>query len=171
MTRKPSPPDRRRAATGLLLPAAALLLSGCSALSPHVIDTPYPAADGTNSEVTDPATGATVQLRDFLLVGSAKGKPAVLLGDLVNEGDKPVTLSLSVLDDSGQAVATGQVVAQPGVLTKVGPGGVKLDVAAAPAAAGATARLRAFTAASGGATLTLPVLGAEGSYASITPAG
>jgi hypothetical protein len=156
--------------TAVLL-GAAVALAGCSATNPATIAKPYTAADGTNADISDPATGATVKLRNFLVVGSAKGKPAVLIGAIANEGTTPVDVTFTVLSAGSQTpLATGNVTAKPGVLSFVGPGGTAVQLPDLPGAPGIVLTLRADTAA-GGQQMFVPVVdNAEGTpYASITP--
>ncbi len=156
-------------------------LTGCSATNPSQIATPYPAADGTNAEITDPASGSVVKLRNFLLVGTEKGKPAQLVGAIANEGTEPVRVVLSIAapvpasadpaasPSPTQPLVEQAVTAAPGQLTLVGAGGTAVNLGALPAIPGATLTLRAQTGA-GGELLTIPVVRAEGQYASL-PAG
>ena len=54
--------------------------------------------------------------------------------------------------------------------TGMGPGGTAITLSSLPSAPGAVLQLKADTGSGGGATLNLPVLAAEGQYASIKPA-
>ena len=168
--RTPRQPLRRHCATLTLISVLALSaagLSGCSFASPAIIATPYVAGAGNNSDITDTTTGTTIQMRNFLLVATTKGKPGVLVGAIANTGRQPVIVTLSVLDTKGQPVATGQVTAAPDTLTQVGPTGTSIAVAAAPDNAGAVTTLHIATSA-GGVTMTLPIMAAVGAYASLT---
>ncbi len=154
----------------VLLSAAALALpgvAGCSFNSPQTTATTYAAADGSNAAITDAATGTAVDLRNFLLVGSDKGGPGTLIGAVVNNGTEPVTVEFTVLDGDS-SVGSGRVTAEPGVLTKVGPGSDEVSLTSVPAAPGAVLQLKAQTGA-GGAQMSLPVMAAEGPYADIAP--
>jgi len=162
----------RSSRLGVLLSATALAVPGlaaCSFANPITTATTYAAADGSNGSIQDPSSGASVQLRNFLVVGTAKGSPATLVGAVVNEGTAPVVVKLDVLDADGKTtIGTAEVSAAPGVLTKVGPDGTSVSLSSLPAAPGTVLALKAQTGA-GGATMPLPVLAAEGPYASITP--
>jgi hypothetical protein len=158
---------------GVLLSVTTLLgasaLTGCSATNPIETAKTYAAADGMNGSVTDPATGTAVQLRNFLVVGSTKGAPGTLIGALVNQGTTPVTVTLTVLDAAGQEpVGTDTVSIKPGELTQVGAAGTTVTLTSMPADPGTVIKLRADTGA-GGELLDLPVLAAEGAYASLAP--
>ena len=171
----------RLLAGSVLLAGTVGVLGGCSATNPSPISSPYPAADGTNAEIADPNTGAVVKLRNFLLVGTDKGKPAQLVGAIANEGTQPVQVILSIdgaspasADPAASPAAVPPalqaiVTAVPGKLTLVGPGGTAVDLSALPAIPGATVTLHAQTSA-GGQSLIIPVMKADGQYASL-PAG
>jgi hypothetical protein len=108
-------------------------------------------------------------LRNFLVVGSTKGAPGTLIGALVNQGTTPVTVTLTVLDAAGQApVGTDTVSIKPGELVQVGPAGTTVALTSMPTDPGTVIKLRADTGA-GGELLDLPVLAAEGAYASLAP--
>lgn len=158
---------------GVLLSATALLagpaLVGCSAMNPVATATTYAASDGMNGSIEDPATGVAVQLRNFLVVGTTKGSPGALIGAVVNQGTKDIKVDFTVLDAAGQSpVGTGSVTVKPGELMQVGPAGTPVTLASMPTDAGAVIKLKVDTV-SGGEMLNLPVLAAEGPYASLAP--
>lgn len=171
MKRTTRPASRRRAAVlAACLAISTLGLSGCAVLSPAVTATPYDAADGVNGEITGTESG-TLKLRNFLVVGTAKGAPATLLGAITNDGNKPVEVKLDILPQGGgEPVASGTITAKPGQITLLGPQGEQVPISALPAAPGVVLRLSASTAAAGGTTINLPVLNQVGDYASLTPA-
>jgi hypothetical protein len=154
----------------VLLSATVLLapgLAGCAFSSPQTTATPYPAADGANGSIAA-ASGGGVLLRNFLLVGTAKDAPATLIGAVANEGSAPVDVQFTVLDGTS-AVAQGSVTAVPGELTQIGPdGAATVRVASLPTAPGTVLKLAAQSG-DGDVTISLPVLAAEGPYASIAP--
>jgi hypothetical protein len=144
-------------------------LTGCSASNPIATEKTYAASDGMNGSITDPATGTAVQLRNFLVVGSKKGAPGTLIGAVINQGTTPVTVTLTVLDAAGKTpVGTDTVSVKPGELTQVGPAGTVVTVTSMPTDPGTVIQLRADTG-SGGELIDLPVLAAEGAYASLAP--
>jgi hypothetical protein len=158
---------------GVLLSATALLaspaLAGCSAMNPVATATTYAASDGVNGSIEDPAAGVAVQLRNFLVVGTKKGSPGALIGAVVNQGTKDVEVKFTVLDAAGQSpVGTGSITVKPGELMQIGPAGTPVSLASMPTDAGTVIKLKADTAA-GGQMLDLPVLAAEGAYASLAP--
>lgn len=166
--------------TVLVTAVTAVVLSGCSALSPATISTPYPPADGVG--LTLP--GTSVLLRDFLVIGTAKDAPAAVLGTVVNDGDSAVEVSLqaplgtatataaagATPATAGQAAQTLVNVAAHGTV-RIGPDQtakmVISDLAVPP---GATTTLTAATQAGGRANVELPVMLPQGIYASLTPA-
>lgn len=168
-TRRPAGP-RYAAAVSV---AAAALLTGCSFTNPATVATPYAASDGTAGEVVNAATGESVKLRNFLLVGTEQGAGGVLAGAIANDGTQPVSVRLTVLDDAdpAQPAPIGDVTVQvaPGELALVGPGGEAFDLASVPVAPGAKLLIEAATP--GGSTrFPLPVVAAANEYATLTPA-
>lgn len=164
--------SRTSSRLAVLALGAALGLTACSATNPATIATPYAASDGSNAEITDPATGAVVKLRNFLVVGADKGKPGVLLGAVANEGDQPVELTLTVqtqTDGKVATIGTGKVTAKPGELTQVGPTGTAVPLPSLPSGPGVVVQLNAQSPA-GGETINIPVVAAVGAYASISAA-
>lgn len=165
---------RRLVALATAGTAAAVVLSGCSFTNPVTIATPYAASDGTNSQVTDPASGETVNLRNFLVVAAAKDAPGAVLGAVANDGSKPVTVQFTVTAPAGEqgaaptAVGQGSVTVEPGALALVGPGGTAFDLAAVPTAPGTVLSIEARTPG-GSTTFTLPVQAAVHQYATLTP--
>lgn len=152
--------------------AVAALLTGCSFTNPATIATPYPPSDGTAGEIPDAASGGTLNLRNFLLVATAKGEPGTVAGALANDGTSAVTVTLRVLDDTNPdqptPIGEAKVEVPGGGLVLIGPGGAALDVAAVPVTPGAKLLLEATTGA-GSDVLQLPVLAAENEYATVTP--
>jgi hypothetical protein len=153
--------------TGLALAALVLSLAGCSALSPTVITTPYPAADGVQLDLP----GTDVKLRDFLVIGTEKGAPASVLGSVVNDGSTPVRVSLQ--SDPGESAQPTQTVvpveAHGSVL--IGPDQeIQMAIPQLPVPPGGVVTLSAATGTGGTASFQLPVLRPEGFYAGMTPA-
>lgn len=165
---------RRLVAIGAAGVAAAAALAGCSFTNPQTIATPYAASDGTNSELTDPASGETVRLRNFLVVAASKGAPGAVVGAVANDGAKPVTVQLEISapaaggDAAPTPVGQTSVTVQPGQLALIGPGGAAFDVPQVPTAPGTVLTIKASTAG-GSTTFPLPVQGALNQYATITP--
>jgi hypothetical protein len=166
------PALRRRA--GLPLAAAALgalsvLLAGCSELSPDTIATPYAPGDGVSANLTNPADGSYVGLRNFLIVAASEGDAGRVVGSVVNTGTTPVQLSLA----ADQGASTAPVVVRVDVpalgVTQVGSDeGTQMLLGATPGA-GRMMPIRAATTSGGAVDLTVPVLAPVGFYATLAP--
>lgn len=152
-----------------VLVGATLVLAGCSATNPATTATPYAASDGSNAEID--VNGTTLKLRNFLLVGTGKDKPGVLVGAIANSGAQPITVTFTVIgtvNGNPAPMGSGTVTAAPGGLTLVGPGGADVTIASLPGDPGVVLQLRADTPA-GGQSLNVPVLPTSGPYASVSP--
>lgn len=172
---------------GLMIAVAAVALTGCALGNPTTISTPYPAGDGSNGTISDPAGGSSVTLQNFLLVSAGQGQPGTLVGAITNDGDSSVTVNVTLYKDdaavtsssaSGQATAEvpagGMVIlGQPGATASAsgqGPSGSpSLVLGSTPQPPGALLVLRAETAAGGSVQITIPVLAPDGEYSSLTP--
>ncbi len=164
------PPARQRALRTAAAACALLLLPGlsaCSFTNPKTTATTYAAADGTNDQIIDEATGASVELRNMLLVAQEEDGPGTLVGVAANTGAQPVRVTFTVLDGDGQSVGTGTVLAGSGELTSIGTDGTAVRVASVPVPPGANLTLVVETPAGGSQRMTLPVLAAEGPYADL----
>ena len=160
--------------TGAL--AAALLgvtLTGCSALSPATIATPYAAADGVEGSLTDAADGSRIDLRNMLIVAGDKGGAGNLVGTLANSGSKPVQVKIGLTPASADAqpVTVNVTVPANGAVQLGDPAGsagavVLVDVPPA----GRMAGLTVSTEGGGVEDLTVPVMLAQGYYSTLTPA-
>lgn len=161
----------RMVTTGVVAVGAALTLSGCVLASPAVITTPYPASDGSNGAITDPATNATIKLDNFLVVSAGKGQPGNLVGAVANQGSGQVTVQLSVTtgDTGSTSLADASVSASPGQLAQVGPGGTVLTIPSVPQPPGSVLTLTARTGGGGSVHFTVPVMAATQQYATLTP--
>ena len=74
------------AGVALLVGAMALPLGACSFTNPKTTAVTYAASDGVNGEITDDATGTSIQLRNMLLVATEAQQPGLLIGAVNNEG-------------------------------------------------------------------------------------
>jgi hypothetical protein len=142
------------------------LTAGCSALSPSTITKPYPAADGTNVDLP----GSAVALRNFLVVGTAKGAQASVVGSVVNDGSTAVQVSLQApLGATEQPKAT-VVDVQPHSSVRIGPGEQTVmllpELTVVP---GALTALSAATTAGGTTEFSVPVIPPQAEYAQLTP--
>ncbi len=153
--------------SALVTAALAVVLSGCSVLSPSIITEPYPAADGVNVDLP----GSTVALRNVLVIGAEKDAPAVVLGSVANTGSTEVEVSLQA--DLGETAQPTQTVVRVGANSSVqlGPGQkFEMAIPELPVEPGATIKLSAATTTGGRTELTVPVLRPEDEYTNITPA-
>jgi hypothetical protein len=159
--------QRTRLVTSTGVLAGALFLAGCSATSPQVITTPYSAADGINASLGN--TG--VALRNMLVVGTAKGAPASVIGAIINNSDAPIQVSLQAdLGESAQPSQTVIKVPAHGALS-IGPKEqTQMTIPDLPVIPGATTGISAATLNGGRADLDVPVLAPSGPYASLAPA-
>lgn len=162
----------RIVATGVVAVGAALTLSGCVLASPAVTKTPYPPSDGNSGSIVDSATKSQVDLRNFLVVASAKGKPGSLVGSVVNSGTTDVTVQLKVAPDGAVSSSLGQisVPAAAGKVVKIAPGDTALTMASVPQPPGSVLTLEATTSGGGSIRLTVPVMAPNGEYSTLTPA-
>lgn len=69
--------------------SSALLLSGCLVNSPTTTQIRYAPADGVEID------GATMDVRDLLVVSHGNGSPGVVLGSVVNQTSEPITITVS----------------------------------------------------------------------------
>jgi hypothetical protein len=143
-------------------------LSACSFTNPTTTATTYDAADGVNGEIADDATGVSIQLRNLSLVTTAAQAPGLLIGAIANQGEQPVSVTLTVLDTEGNPVGGGTVEAQAKELVQINGGGSAVRIASMPTDPGTNLQVQVETP-SGGQRLTLPVLAAEGRYAALAP--
>jgi hypothetical protein len=139
-------------------------LTGCSAMSPATIETPYDASDGVNVDL-----GQQIGLRNFLVVAKEKGAPAAVLGSVVNDSDQETTVELTAqLGETTQPSVTRiSVPAQSRVL--IVPGGrQQMIIPELPVEPGAVLDMSAAAADAGATYFEAPVVPAAGSYSSLT---
>jgi len=163
----------RRGLTGLTLVVAAPFLAGCG-LSPSGTTRPYNPSDGVSSAI------GTVQVRNLLIVASAAGAPGVVSAALLNDGTRPVTVTVGLPGAEGTAV---EVPAQGSVLLGAKAGepsaspGLRRAVAAIvqfaslPQPPGAFIDVTLSSPAGGTTTVNVPVLPPTLEYRTITPTG
>jgi hypothetical protein len=153
--------------SALVTAALAVVLSGCSVLSPSTVTEPYAASDGANLNLP----GSPVGLRNFLVIGAEKGEPAVVVGALINEGTSEVRVSLQA--DLGETATPTETIVTlgPKEIVQLGPDQeFQMEIPELPVVPGANTRLSAATTAGGRAELLVPVMRPEVEYAGITPA-
>lgn len=142
--------------------AGAVALSGCQAFSPIQTNVPYQPADGVAVDLGD------VQIRDLLVISSAKGAVGVLSGMVLNKGAEPVTVTFTAGADGGSAQA--QIPAADQTRLSGVEGATPVTLPAIAAAPGAVIKITVSTPAGGAPEVSVPVLLPEGYYATITPA-
>ena len=160
-------PRRSRALAGLGL--AVLLATGtagCSTRSPATIETPYAASDGVNVDLGD-----QLKLRNFLVVAAEKGGQGALVGAVVNDGDRSVTVEFTA--DLGETTqpyllqvkvpAKSQVLVAPGEKQEL----VVRDLTVGP---GQVLQMTAKAGSTGSEQFDVPVLRPEGQYEGLTVA-
>jgi len=160
-------PRRARALLGAgLAVVLAGVLTGCSVLSPATTITPYAPSDGVNVDLSD-----DVALRNFLVVGSEKGGPGAVVGAIVNDGDRTVTVELATqLGEAAQPSQT-RVSVPPGGQVLVAPGARnEMVVDELPVGPGEMLEMSAAAASAGAKFFEAPVLQPQGEYASLTAA-
>lgn len=148
-----------------VLVAAALVavvgLSGCQVMSPIQTNVPYQPGDGVAVDLGE------VQIRNLVVVSSAKGEVGTLSGMVVNQGDSRVTITFATGADGISASAVAPADSQTRLSGVQGGGAVSLSaIAAAP---GGIVKIMISTPASGGSEVSVPVLPPDGYYATITP--
>jgi hypothetical protein len=160
-------PLRSRAVAGaglaVVLAAAA---AGCSTQSPATIRTPYAASDGVNVDLSD-----QVGLRNFLIVAAEKDGRGAVVGAVVNNSDRSVTVDFTAdLGESTQPTlmevtvpANSQVLVAPGEKQEL----VVPDLTAAP---GGAIDMSANSPSTGAVTFAVPVLPPVGQYEELTAA-
>ena len=137
-------------------------------MSPIQTNGSYQPADGVAVDLGD------VQIRDLVVVSSAKGEVGTLSGMVVNNGTGPVTITFAAGAPSA-AGATGDsvsAVAPAGAQTRLsGVAGTQpITLPSIPAAPGDIVKVTVSTPADGGSEVSVPVLLPDGYYATITPA-
>ncbi|NCT91933.1 hypothetical protein GXB85_13355 [Cellulomonas sp. APG4] len=150
----------RRAVVVPLALATAAGLSACSATNPITTTTTYAASDGVRVELDD------VRLGNVIVLSSAEGAPGVVVGQITNDGDEDVRVTLGV----DGALAEPVAVDARGTALLSPDGGDEVTLDAVPVAPGAYVELQ--IAVDGGATTTaqVPVLdGTLPEYADLVP--
>ncbi|KGN40552.1 hypothetical protein [Knoellia aerolata] len=142
------------------LAAAALgstLLGGCAVMSPVQTDYAYQAADGVN------ATFGELDLRGVLVIADSKDGPGSVVGQLVNNGDEDVEVTIGTEGASAEPVTVGR-----GSSLALG-GDSAVALSSVPAAPGDVVRLQVATPGTGQNLVTVPVLPALGYYEDSAP--
>lgn len=142
--------------------ASAAVLAGCQVMSPIQTNVAYQPANGVAVDLGD------VQIRDLVVVSSAKGEVGTLSGMVVNNGTQPVTISFAAGAAGGSVMA--QAPAEKQTRLSGVAGTTPITLPSIDAAPGGIVRLTVSTPAGGASEVSVPVLLPDGIYASITPA-
>lgn len=150
----------RRAVVVPLALALAAGLTACSATNPITTTTNYAASDGVRVDLDD------VRLGNLMVLASAEGAPGVVVGQVTNDGDQAVRVTLAVEG----AVSDPVAVEARGTTLLTPDGGTEVLLEAVPAAPGAYVDLRVAVDGGGGTTASVPVLdGTLPEYADLVP--
>lgn len=145
--------------------AVALAVAGCS---PITTQQPYNASDGVRAEL-----GEQISADNLLIVTSGEGEPGVLLGGLSNRSDAAADVTLTIGTESiDVSLEPGQttLLGAPNAPTSPTLAVRDVEIAAVPAAPGATTEVELSTPESGAVTVPVPVLdGTLSQYASLIP--
>ena len=137
--------------------AAALGLSGCQVTNPIQTDEPYTPGDGVSVDLSQ------VQIRNLVVVSERKGGPGTLSGSVVNQGNQSVTVTFA---GEGGASADVRVPAY-GVEGISSSSPVTLSTVNADP--GGVTTLQVTTQGAGTNIVQVPVLPAEGYFATLAP--
>lgn len=150
--------------TAASLAGALLALSGCQAMSPIRTDVPFQPADGVAVDLGD------VQIRDLVVIASARGEVGTLSGLVVNKGTEPVTITFATgtADGSGPAAQANIPAGEAARLSGV-EGTTPVTLPSIDAAPGDMIKMIISTPAAGASEVSVPVLPPTGHYTSITP--
>lgn len=109
MTTAPAPRTRRRAALLAAAAVSSLTLSACGLNSPTQTLERYAPADGVEID------GEELDVRDLLVVSHGNGAPAVVVGSLTNQGEEPLTVTVTA---NGEELSP-QITVEPGTMTRI----------------------------------------------------
>lgn len=141
----------------LAVAAAALGLSGCQVTNPIQTDQPYTPADGVAVDLSK------VQIRNLVVVSDRKGGPGTLSGSVVNQGNQPVTVTFA---GEGGANAELQV---PAYGEESISSSSPVTLSTVNADPGGVTTLQVTTQGAGTNIVQVPVLPAQGYYATLAP--
>jgi hypothetical protein len=151
--------------TAAALAGALLVLSGCQAMSPIRTDVAFQPADGVAIDLGD------VQIRDLVVIVSAKGEVGTLSGLVVNKGTRPVTITFATGTGDGGGGGAAQAEVPPGDPTRLSgvEGTTPITIPSIDASPGDMIRMTVSTPTAGASEVSVPVLPPTGYYATITP--
>ena len=136
-----------RAKFAAVILGAALSLAGCALTANITTSLDYSASDGAAVVVGD------VRAQNLLLVTAGEGEPAALTGTLYNDGDAPVSITVTV----GSTADTYAI--EPMDSVQVGPGvGAEAFITTAPFAPGLLASATLTVENSAAGTTPVPIV-------------
>ncbi|MDN5797312.1 MAG: hypothetical protein L0H79_16365 [Intrasporangium sp.] len=155
----PQTPVRRVLAALVAATTVTLGTAGCMVFSPVQTDVPYAPADGIQTNL------GSVAIRDLVLVTNGSGE-AMVSGGLVNQSAQAVTLQFAPQLEGGSTSGT-EIQLQPSERVNLAEQGLQLTgVAAKP---GRVIPVQVTSSTAGTTLLNVPVMAAEGYYATVTP--
>jgi hypothetical protein len=136
---------------------AGLALAGCQTQSPIQTDVSYVATDGV------PVDLGAVQLRDLVVIATAKGEPGVLSASVSNTSGKAERIAF-------QAPNSQPVYAEaPAYSQERLSGSTQVQLADLPVSPGDVITLTVQSASAPAAVVVVPVVAASGAYATLKP--
>jgi hypothetical protein len=155
--------SRPLAGAGLAV-VLATATAGCSFMNPATITTPYAASDGVNVDLSK-----EVKLRNFLVVATEEDGQGAVVGAVVNDGDRSVTVEFTAdLGENTQPYVL-KVTVPPNNQVLVAPGEKQeLVIPDLPAAPGGVVGMTAAAPSTGSEEFFAPVLPPEGPYEGLT---
>ncbi|WP_084075160.1 hypothetical protein [Demequina sp. NBRC 110052] len=125
----------------------ALALTGCSFAADITTSDPYAASDGIQVDLDG------VKAENLLVISSAEGEPAALIGSFINTSSEDATLTVTLgSDQTAFEVAAGEVVA-------LGTGEGQTEVVGtSPAAPGLIAQITIDAPRTGAQSVDVPVM-------------
>lgn len=136
---------------------AGLALSGCQTQSPIQTDVTYVAADGV------PVDLGAVQLRDLVVIATAKGEPGVLSASMSNTSGTAERVAFAA-PDSPPVYAEAPAYSQERL-----SGSTQVQLPNLPVSPGDVITLTVQSASAPAAVVVVPVVAAAGAYATLKP--
>lgn len=136
---------------------AGLALSGCQTQSPIQTDVSYVAADGV------PVDLGAVQLRDLVVIATAKGEPGVLSASVSNTSGTAERIAFAA-PDSQPVYAEAPAYSQERL-----SGSTQVQLPDLPVSPGDVITLTVQAASAPAAVVVVPVVAASGAYATLKP--
>jgi len=140
--------------------AGTLAVTGCQVLSPQQTMKPYQPAEGISVTLGD------IEIRNLLVVSSAKDAPGVLSGFVLNKSASPISLSIGV--GEGTPV-TADVDARSTTRLSGGDGVSVAPLATVASAPGGLVQLNISTPSGGTEQVQVPVVLPNEYFSTLTP--